>query len=1012
MVWRPQVSFRNGEVTPALDGMANPEVYETSCRKLEGAVVTSRGTVEKRCGSTYVADTQFSYQESGGGTQTLTSLACKLIPFRSKTEIIVLVFEVLKDASDVKFGTIRVAVNNQFKNTIGEVTPSATGTPWAVKAICDLPFRSVTGDDDIKYFLPPGVSTGSATNLHTRYFGMHNFTEAQLPELQYFQYEDVVTVLHPDAFPIQILDTESGLISRPYEVEGRSPEIDIRGERYTLTATPASGQSSNTTGEITVVSTRDVFDIDDVGHIYRLNNWVWNPYVTDAGTLYNSGYGKNVETGDGNFFRIKRVEGKRQAVVETILNMDGGQSPADKFAVVLSDPDDWDGPWVQEDTTAVHADVELTSRNSGSSVGINDTSKKWFSTDISRASTVTTGGLITGMTLNQLVGCLIETQDGRFVSISDVYSTDGTTPSNDSTGAALGVLYNSVNIGGSGVNTGSFEDARVYRLRDKKGSLRPVFKLKNLEVTTVADYSGARIKEGDKVLIYVGNVTGSQVPEHVPTNHETAWDTLHRGIDVITSAPQTEANRIDLGGVIHVNGGTFALKSRHDNAFIAYCITAPTNTSFTTKYSLGWSHAVGFPGVGTTHQGRVLFAGFKSVAQAVVGSVPDEPSRFALGGSATDGFHFLVNDLRGSRVRFLKSTQDLVVGTETGEFSIKGSPLSAISAGVDRQSSYGSSHIPPVMAGTYLLFVQKDKKTVRAMRYIDDRQRYMSMDITADHAHFFNNATIEEMLVWETREDPVVIMRLSDGETLAVRVSENQGFFGWSKLKLPSVTSMCPSRNYAPAAGATSSGDDFYYAVDAGDHYRLSRYDDSVMLDETVEMAAATTTTLTFPADESNGVKTEHLDGQTVSVVIDGVYRGDFTVTAGAPSTIAIGDIGLSSPPTTAYVGKKIPMKVQPRVPETGLAARAVSTLGRVKNYSSVIVNLNNGRAVKVNNYEADGSIFATKANDVAEHTLLQGWYEVPVTGLYGVQPLLEISSDRPYPVEIAGVTIDVSVEG
>ena len=290
----------------------------------------------------------------------------------------------------------------------------------------------------------------------------------------------------------------------------------------------------------------------------------------------------------------------------------------------------------------------------------------------------------------------------------------------------------------------------------------------------------------------------------------------------------------------------------------------------------------------------------------------------------------------------------------------------------------------------------------------------MSADISAEHVHFVKDATIEEMVVWESEQDPVVFLRLSDGGTLAIRVNENAGFFGWSNAKLPTAASICPSRNYAQAAsGARTTGDDFYIAVDAGDFYQLHRYDSTVYVDEAVTMASATTTTLTFPADSATATtKIEHLDGQTVSVVLDEVYRGEFTVTAGTPSTVDITSLGLSSSPTTAIVGKKIEMKVQPRVPEVGMSPRSTSTLGRVKNYSSVIVNLNDSKAVQVNGYEADGSNFSTAPNTAASHPTLQGWYEVPVAGLYGIQPLLEISSDRPYPVEVAGVTIDVSVEG
>ena len=977
MPWFPQLSFRNGEVSPHLDGLSNPEVYDTSCRKLEGALVSSSGTVKKRQGTVFVGDTKFSTTDN---SDTYVSLACKLIPFTHRSDVYVLVFEVLKDNNNIKYPVIRVVVNNTLQTSVGQASGVGSFKQFSRS---NLPFKSPTGSTDQKHYFPPGSSGSgvSTANDYTTLFGLHNFTESQIPELEYFQHEDTLTVMHPDNFPMQVYLDGTTLNTRPYECEGRSPEVDIRGERFTMQVTTAD----NT--DFTLETTEEWFDDQDIAAIYRIGHYNYN---TKKATPEDPAYGEHSSHGNGFFVRITSIESPTKAICKKLTDVVENSN----IEIRVEDPYDWDGPWIKDTgiTTATFKPVTPTAGT----------------TQEHRTSNLTFGNKGT-LTDNQLVGCIVSytgteaTPLDHFYAIGSSETTDGTSPNDTLTAFIINAEENTL--------PGSAQDAEVYRLRDKKGNLVPVLRIENSDRTYNSDGKPKSIVPGTKVYLYVGNIDDSIMASHVPTGHETAWDTVTRGH---VTDPTNTTQRIDVGGVIHVDGGSFAVASRGENCFVAYCIKAPISTDITGHYALGWSHGVGFPSAGATHQGRVILGGFKNAPAVVVGSEVEEPARFAVTGLAAGGMHFVVNDLRGSRIRFLKSTEDLVVGTDTGEFSITGSPLSSVSVGVDRQSSYGSASIRPVMVGTFLFFVQKDKKTLRAMRYIDARQRYMSADISAEHVHFLKDATIEEMVVWESEQDPVVFLRLSDGGTLAIRVNENAGFFGWSNAKLPTAASICPSRNYAQAAsGARTTGDDFYIAVDAGDFYQLHRYDSTVYVDEAVTMANATTTTLTFPADSATATtKIEHLDGQTVSVVLDGVYRGEFTVTAGTPSTVNITSLNLSSPPTTAIVGKKIEMKVQPRVPEVGMSPRSTSTLGRVKNYSSVIVNLNDSKAVQVNGYEADGSNFSTAPNTAASHPTLQGWYEVPVTGLYGIQPLLEISSDRPYPVEVAGVTIDVSVEG
>ena len=1045
-MWFPQVSFRNGEISPVFDGLSNPELYESSCRKVEGGVVSTNGTIKKRGGTRFVADTEFSTSNNG---KTYTSDACKLIPFIHGTDIYVLVFEVMSDDQD-SWGIIRAVVNNTLITSIDATTPAAEA--WTEGY--NLPFRTITAGTDKLNYWPPGTDdTSGNTNVYTGVFGQHNFTAAQLPDLQYFQHEEILVVMHPDAVPLQVYQSTSDtgisrLATRPYECKGRSPGVKRVGERFSMVVTRQSEPAAWTGLEHAwdVETTRHWFDEDDMFAIYRIGHARKNnpaPYppvgasedVWTVNTDYND-WGEDLR---GVYAMVTRVHHSKKAEMRLVSSLTWFADSTWEFKGFTDDPFDWDGPWLPEDTTKCNIDYRHQDPPNAAASGAGDTEPG----GPIPTPTAPLGGVAYGhnptqvvlqnvglngsaadkiTNLNQLVGCVVTKQVGSTNQATDekalamvaMTGTDlGGDPASDGTNIAI--AYNMVGTEAPSATQPTWEDrtdtevsgAEIYRLRDKSSkALLPTITMAGAWDSWANSESGVeagyyrKIAAGDDVFLYVGNVPDSDIFKHIPENHDAAIDTTEHG-DV---ANPTAA--VEIGGVVHINGGSFALKDKKDNCYLAYCLVAPIHQSVTSKFELGWSTAIGFPGCGVSHQGRVLFSGFTREKGVVVGSLPDDPTNFSLGADASDGMHFVVNDLRGSAVKWLASGKDLIFGTESAEFSMTGSPLSSLSVGVDRQSAYGSGGVHPVIAGNLLLYVQKDLRTIRAMKYNFDNQRYISLNITSEHEHMFSGRTIKELIVWEDTEDPVVLVRLSDGEVLSCRVSEKGGFFGWSRMKFPLCSSICPSRNYAQALnGRPTTGDDFYISIEGTNKYRLCRFEDELYLDESVTPQhpaySSPNLTITLPTGVS------HLDGTTVSVVLDGLYRGEFACTGGV---IVVGTESATTAAPLVRVGKKISMVIQPRIPESAGTPRSASTLGRNKNISSVAVAVNATRGLKVNGYEIDNTF--TQVSDADLPTAVQGWSEVPVTGVYGVQPVVEISSDRPYAAEVFGVTMDMSTEG
>lgn len=1215
MVWVPQTSFRNGEVSPHVDAQARPKVYETSCRNLEGGIVSSGGSIEKRCGTVHEATT------GGTGEGTYTSTAIKLIPYTHLSSQYVIVFEVVT-ANGKTWGIVTAVLNNTHP---GAGSPNMMftdhGETWLANRGCNLPFSAhpFSEASAATDFIPLGVEpTGAQKNLF-RSCGLHPFTAAQIEEVQYFQHEDSLILCHSEVHPFELfLSRSKGGVTtfdtRPYDCVDRSPPVDIKGQRFTLDIEPGTIWNSTYGRNYFMVTNHDWFTQGDKGHIYRIGHCSSAATATATSTTGSHSSLATTTTNEsrhGFFVRVREVESTRRVKVENITDLSINERT---FRADISDPNDWDGPWVRQDQGSLvfshtvrgtkatgtlvaglgKAEMHLSAislTQSATEASMNIQESSLVGCIISKTSTSNAAhegyaiitapsakadpegdlgyaigsddnvhqildfnntpflascinGDVEGLwqtaasglrtprvsrrikvykivdqnhtsthdkTLGNIVATIgdtiifrntsgaeigsakfrgagtwgISNQQSHFMTYTDpteeVLTMGGGSPwSAMGPPSAYGTVENysaapnevqhdytrfvgtgwdnTSNLGGGRNARSSYiigtGNADLYRLVNRNGYERTLswtHQIGRHETDSLTDgYHTPNV--GDKVFIHIGNtervdtanVVESSSHESIPLGHEAVFDTMTRG-DLDRIDPFNEPR---VGGVVHLNGGTFALslkKQSDPNVVVssedyrlyyhAYVITPPINQTITSKYSLGWSEGIGFPTCGTSHQGRVYFSGFKRSPQVVVGSSAPSAYDFSLGGTSPDAMHFLVNDMRGSMVRWMSSGTDLMLGTTSGEFAIGGTPLSPTSVGVQRHSAYGSSAVRPVIAGTYIFYIQKDMRTIRAQRYRFENQRYISLNITEDHRHLFKGRTIKEMVVWEGDEDPVVLVRMSDGEVLACRVNEQEGTFGWSRMKLPLCAAISPARHYNTLGTSNATtGDDFYIAtqstgpvtdpsyppyltnvpavddpaIDGTGKYHLSRYDCDVYLDQSYTPDGSIANPL--PQDNLLYVPDGHpLRGQTVHVIADGLYKG--TVLVASNGAVDFND-SMGTTATNATVGLAIPFSVTPRVPEVVTGIRVTSTLGRMKNYSSVVVNVNGSKGVQVNGLEIDGIPLDLTSNQITPHTEHTGWTECVATGLYGIQPLLVISSDRPYPVELCGYTVDMSVEG
>ena len=81
-------------------------------------------------------------------------------------------------------------------------------------------------------------------------------------------------------------------------------------------------------------------------------------------------------------------------------------------------------------------------------------------------------------------------------------------------------------------------------------------------------------------------------------------------------------------------------------------------------------------------------------------------------------------------------------------------------------------------------------------------------------------------------------------------------------------------------------------------------------------------------------------------------------------------------------------------------------THGMKRNYSRILVYVQNTRGLKVEQYGIDTVPAASPTQSVPA---LGGWVDVPVLTDYGTHPTITITQEVPYQIEVSAVNAEVS---
>lgn len=148
-----------------------------------------------------------------------------------------------------------------------------------------------------------------------------------------------------------------------------------------------------------------------------------------------------------------------------------------------------------------------------------------------------------------------------------------------------------------------------------------------------------------------------------------------------------------------------------------------------------------------------------------------------------DAITAALSALQLNEIRHFVPQSDLLCLTSGAEWKINAGSDVAFSASTIRQNPQtyiGSSHVPPLICGGAVLYVQDRGSMVRNLGYTLESDSYSGGDLTILSSHLFEDKTVKE---WGYQQIPasVVWVARSDGAMLTLTYNKEQEVVAWTR---------------------------------------------------------------------------------------------------------------------------------------------------------------------------------------------------------------------------------------
>lgn len=335
----------------------------------------------------------------------------------------------------------------------------------------------------------------------------------------------------------------------------------------------------------------------------------------------------------------------------------------------------------------------------------------------------------------------------------------------------------------------------------------------------------------------------------------------------------------DVGKFVRINGGLCRIVTYTSSLAVdaiieialSSAVSAPAG-AWTLEGAM-WTNTYGWPRCGCIHEQRLWLGGSPTFPKTFWGSAIGGRRDFTLGVDDDEGMAYSIGSGQFVSIMHMTAADGLVVYADGAEYSVRGGqekPITPTNIRVRRQSSYGSSRVPPVEVGSEQMMIQRAGRKVRAVSPSQfDGEKFFAPDISVLSEHVTESGIVST--AYQAEPDPLMYLVRADGQMATLTPDRDQEVFAFTRqVTQGNYESVC--------VVPTPTGAKAFVVVARYIGGVLTRYIET--FEQGLHTDSAITGTSSVGASVWSGLG--HLEGREVAAKGDGVYLGTFTVSGGS----------------------------------------------------------------------------------------------------------------------------------
>jgi len=412
-----------------------------------------------------------------------------------------------------------------------------------------------------------------------------------------------------------------------------------------------------------------------------------------------------------------------------------------------------------------------------------------------------------------------------------------------------------------------------------------------------------------------------------------------------------------------------------------------------------------YPSVVTFFEQRLVFGSTNENPQTLWFSKNGDYLNFTLGVADNDALSYTIASNEVNAIRYLSATRVLTIGTSGGEYVLTATsdgPITPTTTVIRKYSNYGTAQAQPVQVADVTLFLQRGKRKVREFRYVGDINvaGYQAPDMTILAEHI----TVGGLAQFAHQQEPdsVVWALRNDGVLLGLTYRREEDVVAWHKHIVGGEFDGGPAVVESIATLPTDSGEDeLYIVVKRTINGVTKRYIEQM---QTFDFGGATIGAFFVDSGlryEGPSTTTlfglEHLEGETLSVMVNGATHPDRTVVGGA--------IDLAFGATVAVVGYGYTSNMETLRIESG--SLDGTSQGKPKRIHGITLRLHETVGIEVGSgeQELDRIPFRDSSMNMDEAVpLFTGDKEIEFRGGYENDDRIYVRQNQPLPMTVLGL--------